>query len=77
MEIYNSGEKNITVSPLPSQPKLLYFSEKPGMSPVFEIDGLEYTAMRTFDRFGATINCSLTHPEEVEIPPFLSIVSIF
>lgn len=39
---------------------------KPGMSPVFEIDGLEYTAMRTFDRFGATINCSLTHPEEVE-----------
>lgn len=27
MEIYNSGEKNITVSPLPSQPKLLYFSD--------------------------------------------------
>ncbi len=27
MEIYNSGEKNITVSPLPSQPELLYFSD--------------------------------------------------
>ena len=39
---------------------------KPGMSPVFEIDGLEYTAMRTFDRFGATVNCRLTHPEDVE-----------
>lgn len=40
--------------------------KRPGMSPVFEIDGLEYTAVRTFDRFGATINCSLTHPEDVE-----------
>lgn len=39
---------------------------KPDMSPVFEIDGLEYTAMRTFDRFGATVNCRLTHPEDVE-----------
>lgn len=27
MELYNSGEKNIVVKPLPSQPELLYFSD--------------------------------------------------
>lgn len=39
---------------------------KEGMYPVFEIDGVEYTAVRTFGRFGATIHCRMTHPEELE-----------
>ena len=39
---------------------------KGGMYPVFEIDGVEYTAERTFGRFGATIHCQMTHPEEFE-----------
>lgn len=47
---------------------------KEGMYPVFRLDGLEYKAERIFDRFGATVHCSLTHPEELEteledIPP--------
>lgn len=37
-----------------------------GMYPVFRIDGMEYKAERIFDRFGATVHCSLTHPEELE-----------
>lgn len=39
---------------------------KEGMYPVFEIDGVEYTAERTFGRFGAVIYCQMTHPEELE-----------
>ena len=47
---------------------------KEGMYPLFRIDNLEYKAERIFDRFGATIHCSLTNPEELEtglehIPP--------
>lgn len=37
---------------------------KGGMYPVFELDGVEYTAQRAFDRFGATIHCTIAHPEE-------------
>lgn len=40
---------------------------KESMYPTFEIDGLEYTAHRAFDRFGATVHCTLTHPEEAGI----------
>ena len=36
------------------------------MYPVFEIDGVEYTAERRFGRFGAVIYCTMTHPEEAE-----------
>lgn len=39
---------------------------KEGMYPIFRIDGTEYKAERFFDRFGATVRCSLTHPEELE-----------
>lgn len=39
---------------------------KESMYPVFEIDGVEYTAERRFGRFGATIRCRMTHPEELE-----------
>lgn len=39
---------------------------KEGMYPIFRIDSLEYKAERIFDRFGATIHCSLTHPEELD-----------
>ena len=39
---------------------------KEGMYPVFEVDGVEYTAERTFGRFGAVIHCHMTHPEELE-----------
>ncbi len=37
---------------------------KEGMYPVFELDGVQYTAQRAFDRFGATVHCSMTHPDE-------------
>lgn len=36
---------------------------KGGMYPVFELDGVEYTAERIFCRFGATVHCTMTHPE--------------
>ena len=39
---------------------------KEGMYPVFEVDGVEYTAERTFGRFGAVIHCQMTHPEKLE-----------
>ena len=39
---------------------------KAGMYPVFEIDGVEYTAERTFGRYGAIIHCQMTHPEKLE-----------
>lgn len=39
---------------------------KESMYPVFEIDGVEYTAVRRFGRFGAMIRCTMTHPEELE-----------
>lgn len=32
------------------------------MSPIFEIDQMEYTASRTFGRFGAEVHCAMTHP---------------
>lgn len=40
---------------------------KEGMYPVFELDGTEYKAERVFDRFGATVHCTMTHPEECNI----------
>jgi len=39
---------------------------KEGMYPVFEIDGVEYTAERRFGRFGAVICCTMTCPEDLE-----------
>lgn len=64
--VKNSAEFTEALLQYASENDLNLVITRPGMSPLFEIDGLEYTAMRTFDRFGATINCSLTHPEEVE-----------
>ncbi len=40
---------------------------KGGMYPVFELDGIEYSAHRFFGRFGATVQCTMTHPEDYEI----------
>lgn len=37
---------------------------KEGMYPIFKLDGVEYSAERVFGRFGATIYCTMTHPEE-------------
>lgn len=39
---------------------------KESMYPVFEINGVEYTASRRFYRFEARIHCKMTHPEELE-----------
>ena len=39
---------------------------EPGMYPIFEIDGIEYTADRVFSRMGAVIRCRMTHPELAE-----------
>lgn len=40
---------------------------KEGMYPVFELDGIEYKAERIFDRFGATVHCTMTHPEDYDL----------
>ncbi len=40
---------------------------KGGMYPTFELDGVEYTAQRAFSRLGATIHCTMTHPEEEDM----------
>lgn len=37
-----------------------------GLSPIFEIDGIEYQASRIYGRFGAVVQCTMTHPEELE-----------
>lgn len=37
---------------------------KEGMSPRFEIDGIEYRAYRTSGRFGIVVHCEMTHPED-------------
>lgn len=37
---------------------------KEGMYPVFRLDSVEYRAERIFGRFGATVHCTMTHPEE-------------
>lgn len=39
---------------------------KTGMYPVFELDGTAYTAHCSYDRFGATIHCTLVNPEELK-----------
>lgn len=39
---------------------------KESMYPVFEIDGVEYTARRRFYRFEARIHCTMTHPEDLD-----------
>lgn len=37
---------------------------KEGMCPEFTIDGIEYTAKRSFGRFGASVSCTMKHPED-------------
>ena len=37
-----------------------------GMYPVFELDGTAYTAHCSYDRFGATIHCTLLNPAELK-----------
>lgn len=39
---------------------------KEGMYPAFELNGTAYTAYRAFDRFGATIHCTLANPDQLE-----------
>lgn len=36
---------------------------KRGMYPVFTLDGVEYTASRSYSRYMARIDCRMTHPE--------------
>ncbi len=35
-----------------------------GMTPHFELDGIEYNAYRTSSRFGIVIHCEMLHPED-------------
>lgn len=44
---------------------------KEGLLPEFTIDGIEYTASRSFGRFGATVHCVMKHPEDY-MPPEMS-----
>lgn len=39
---------------------------KGGMYPIFLLDGVEYTANRTFGRYGAVIHCEMTRPDLYE-----------
>lgn len=45
------------------------FITKEGMNPTFVLNGTAYTACRTFDRFGATIHCTLAAPDKLEDIP--------
>lgn len=42
---------------------------KQGMYPTFELNGTAYTASRSFDRFGATIHCTLAEPDNPDNIP--------
>lgn len=64
--IQNSSEFTEALLQYAEENHLHLVITKEGMYPIFEIDGMEYTATRTFDRFGATIRCTLTHPEELD-----------
>lgn len=64
--VMNAGEFTEALLQYAEENQLNLVITKEGMYPVFRIDGLEYKAERIFDRFGATIHCSLTHPEELE-----------
>ncbi len=64
--VMNAGEFTEALLQYAEENQLNLVITKEGMYPVFRIDGMEYKAERIFDRFGATIHCSLTHPEELE-----------
>lgn len=40
---------------------------KEDMNPIFELDGVEYKAQRIFGRFGAIVQCTMTHPEDYDL----------
>lgn len=62
----NPGEFTEALCKYASENDLNIVITKECMYPVFEIDGVEYTAERRFGRFGAVIYCTMTHPEEAE-----------
>lgn len=64
--VMNAGEFTEALLQYAEENDLNLVIVKEGMYPVFRIDGMEYKAQRIFDRFGATIRCSLTHPEELD-----------
>lgn len=64
--VMNVGEFTEALQQYAEENQLNLVILKESMYPVFRIDGLEYRAERIFDRFGATIHCSLTHPEELD-----------
>lgn len=75
MKEFNFVPNSMVMSPEEFSEALLeYAKEKdlklvvtePGMYPVFEIDGVEYTADRAFGRMGAVVRCRMTHPELAE-----------
>lgn len=64
--VMNAGEFTEALQQYAEENQLHLVILKEGMYPVFRIDGLEYKAERIFDRFGATVRCTLTHPEELD-----------
>lgn len=77
MKEFNFVPNSMVMSPGEFSEALLeYAKEKglnlvitePGMYPIFEIDGVEYTADRAFSRMGAVVRCRMTHPETVNTP---------
>ena len=46
------------------QEKMDIVITREGMSPRFEIDEIEYKAYRTSGRYGITVHCEMTHPED-------------
>lgn len=57
------------------QEKLNLVVTKEGMIPRFQIDGVEYEAFRLSGRFGITIQCEMTHPEDADTETGASQVS--
>lgn len=45
---------------------LSLFIKKESLCPVFELNGIEYTASRVFGRHGAVVHCKALHPELLE-----------
>lgn len=75
MKEFNFVPNSMVMSPEEFSEALLEYAKekgvrlvitKPGMYPVFEMDGIEYTADRAFSRMGAVVRCRMTHPERVE-----------
>lgn len=67
----NKGEFTEALLQYAEENNLDIYITKEGMTPEFTINGVEYTAIRYFGRFGAVVHCTAKHPEKL-IPAGMS-----